>query len=346
MNSYIVVNATALDQSGALSILKQFISTIPNDNYNWMFFTSDKIKIENNQQNIKIIHVSGVKNLLKRLWWDTFGLSYWLNRHRITPIACMSMQNTGFNVFNRKIPIFIYYHQSIPFYPLKWNPFYKSQRTLWFYKNIYPFFVKLFLTRETIIFVQLDYIKQGFVNSFKHKSNRVKVFSPSIKLPNIINPIDLPNHSLNLFYPASDFLYKNHKTIISAITEIKGNLILHLTIPGKSDSRILYHGSMPYSEVLSMYYSCDALLFPSYIETFGLPLLEAAMTGMPIIAADLPYAREVLDGYEGVQFVDYDNVNAWKKAIENLTKGRRYKPISISNRPGWLQLINTITSNI
>jgi len=38
-------------------------------------------------------------------------------------------------------------------------------------------------------------------------------------------------------------------------------------------------------------------LFPSYIETFGLPLIEAAAFGLPIGVANEAYAHEVLKGY-------------------------------------------------
>ena len=105
-------------------------------------------------------------------------------------------------------------------------------------------------------------------------------------------------------------------------------------------------GVIPFEYVCAMYRQCDALVFPSYIETFGLPLLEAALVGMPIIAADLPYAHEVLDGYEGVKFVPYDQPQMWKDAIQALEKGKRYKPIDISKRPGWDELFKTILSEI
>lgn len=109
------------------------------------------------------------------------------------------------------------------------------------------------------------------------------------------------------------------------------------------DKRIHLIGVQPYERICEYYRSCDALLFPSYIETFGLPLLEAAMTGMPIIAADLPYSREVLDGYEGVTFVPYDDSQAWAVAIDQLEKGKRYLPIDISTRQGWKELFEEIT---
>jgi glycosyltransferase involved in cell wall biosynthesis len=41
------------------------------------------------------------------------------------------------------------------------------------------------------------------------------------------------------------------------------------------------------------YARAHALIFPSIVETVGLPLVEAMQAGLPILAADRPYAREV-----------------------------------------------------
>lgn len=343
---HIVVNATALDRSGALSILRQFIENIPNDSYDWLIFISDKIDLRTDKQNVELKPIRGVKPMHRRLWWDAFGLKKWLKRNDIFPIACISLQNTGFRAGNKQTPRFIYYHQSIPFYPYKWNPMKRQQRSLWFYKNIYPFFVNLFLTQDTVVFVQLEFIKKGFIKKFRHNPDKVKVFSPSVSEPREQH-IDLPETRLNLFYPATSFFYKNHDVIINAVAYSQKPITLYLTTDGEdANDKTKHLGMISYDQVCAMYCSCDALVFPSYIETFGLPLIEAAKTGMPIIAADLPYAREVLDGYEGVRFLKHDDPETWRKEIEGLGKGKRYEPLHIEDRPSWKELFNTIKNHI
>jgi glycosyltransferase involved in cell wall biosynthesis len=42
-----------------------------------------------------------------------------------------------------------------------------------------------------------------------------------------------------------------------------------------------------------LYRGAVALVFPSLIETFGHPLLEAMLAGTPILAADIPAFREI-----------------------------------------------------
>lgn len=348
MEKYIIVNATALDKSGALSILKQFVENIPEDNLNWLVFIPNNIVITSNKKNVRLEPIAGVKPMCCRFWWDAYGLNRWLKDHDIDPLACFSLQNTGFRVSKKNIPKFIYYHQPIPFYDFRWNPLKSSERLLWFYKRIYPIFVRLFLTEDTKIFVQLRYIKDGFVKTFRHNPQDVEVYSPDVnKMDSDVTVDFLNKDSLNLFYPASSVFYKNQDIIINATEKTDKNVTLFLTTQNKHRiNKIKELGTIPYSTVCCLYRSCDALLYPSYIETFGLPLLEAAMTGLPIIASDLPYAREVLAGYEGAVFVKYNDEEGWRNEIEHLKKGLRYNPIDISSRPGWEDLFKTIKSSL
>lgn len=337
----IVVNATALDASGALTVLRQFVASIPQNDTNWIVFISDKIELTAQQNNVQITPITGVKPLYKRFMWDAFGVKKWLKKHNIRPIASVSLQNTNFRT-GYKIPNYIYFHQSIPFFDRKWSPFKAEERALWFYKNIYPFFVSVFLNKRTEIFVQLEYVKQGFVKRFKTDKNKVHIISPTINLPNKdgVKFVELPQETINLFYPATNHFYKNHKVVFDALSLNKNtNFALYTTLP---DSM----GVIPFEKVLEMYKSADALVFPSYIETFGLPLLEAASFGMPILAADLPYAREVLSGYEGVGFVKYDDPREWAKALSELEKSKRYEEFIPEHRASWSVMFNIIFNNL
>ncbi|MCH5225017.1 MAG: glycosyltransferase [Muribaculaceae bacterium] len=347
----IIVNATALRSGGALSILKQFLDKIPQNDYHWVVFVSpDVINTEKLKTNVKIEEIFGVTSLHKRLWWDSIGLKKWLKNHNVRPIATISLQNTGFRTNVKNVPNFIYYHQPSPFYPYSWNPISKSERHLWFYKNIYPLFVKLFLKKNTQILVQLDFIKKGFQKRFNHNINNIHVFSPSFIIPQTNSSLNLSDKNINLFYPSSKVFYKNHNVLFNALPKVSKPIKVYFTIDNNNflntSQDIIFLGSQSYDNVCKYYYACDAVLFPSYMETFGLPLLEAASLGLPIIAADLPYAREVLRGYEGVTFIPHDDPELWAKAINNLQKDKKFKPFNIENRPGWTELFNFVFSKI
>jgi glycosyltransferase involved in cell wall biosynthesis len=50
---------------------------------------------------------------------------------------------------------------------------------------------------------------------------------------------------------------------------------------------------MPHEKVLSLYATARAMIFPSTSESFGLPLIEATHAGLPILASELDYVRDV-----------------------------------------------------
>jgi len=73
---------------------------------------------------------------------------------------------------------------------------------------------------------------------------------------------------------------------------------------------------LTHGELLRIYQGATALLYPSLIEGFGIPPLEALACGTPVIASDIPVFREVLG--EAAQFVKLGNHQSWDEAIQSL----------------------------
>ncbi|HTM77868.1 MAG TPA: glycosyltransferase family 4 protein [Devosia sp.] len=99
---------------------------------------------------------------------------------------------------------------------------------------------------------------------------------------------------------------KNHLTAIAALAALPR---AHLIIAGEGDDRaellaaalaanvagrLHLIGDRPREAVASLLAAGDVYVFPSVWETFGLAVVEAGMTGLPIVAADLSVLREVL----------------------------------------------------
>jgi len=59
----------------------------------------------------------------------------------------------------------------------------------------------------------------------------------------------------------------------------------------------------------------EALLFPSFVEGYGLPLVEALSLGVPAIASDLPVFREVADDVP--EYLDPLDAIGWLRCIES-----------------------------
>lgn len=67
----------------------------------------------------------------------------------------------------------------------------------------------------------------------------------------------------------------------------------------------------------------QALLFPSHVEGFGLPLIEASRYSKPIIANDIPIFKEL--NLDNVQLISTLDGIAWQTAIEKLVHCREVK---------------------
>jgi glycosyltransferase involved in cell wall biosynthesis len=65
-------------------------------------------------------------------------------------------------------------------------------------------------------------------------------------------------------------------------------------------------GELSYEAVTSYYSAAAAFVFPSYLETFGHPLLEAMAAAIPIAASDIPVFRE-LAAEAAVYFDPFDS---------------------------------------
>jgi mannosylglucosylglycerate synthase len=63
-------------------------------------------------------------------------------------------------------------------------------------------------------------------------------------------------------------------------------------------------GFIPDAVIADFYRLADALLFPSREEGFGIPLIEAAFSSMPVFCSDIPVLREL--GGEDVSYFDPD----------------------------------------
>jgi glycosyltransferase involved in cell wall biosynthesis len=60
------------------------------------------------------------------------------------------------------------------------------------------------------------------------------------------------------------------------------------------EARLLVRPSRP--DLIALFSMADAFVFPSWIEGFGIPLLEAMTCGAPVIASDRGSIPEVVDG--------------------------------------------------
>jgi len=373
MSKIIFVNDTAATEGGALTILKQFLDSIKlyshKDYLYYVFCSVPELKSYENEQ-IKIINDIKAKKWIERIQWDFWGLKNWSKKNNIKADLVISFQNTGVKYF-REIPQIIYFHQPLSVYrEVKWNLFTKEERIYWFYQTIYPLLIKVSLPSNFYIITQTEIIKKKLQQRFKINKERILIISPDFNNIDInsIPSINFNDNKFHIFYPAATYLYKNHEVIIKALKYIKdnnldvfNNLLVHFTFDNSTlrnqkliklmndlevNDAIKLEGKLSYDKTLIFYKSCDLVVFPSYLESFPLPLIETALFGLPILVSDLGFSREIIGNYEGAQFIDYRNEKEWaQKIIEAYHQKKRFSPYFPSFSTNWqtfFELINKL----
>ena len=85
-------------------------------------------------------------------------------------------------------------------------------------------------------------------------------------------------------------------------------------------SNVFLLGTVTYSKMGMVFNMADILLFPSYQETQGLVIIEAAVCGLPVVIRDLPeYKKEYGEGY-----IACSSLDEFCRAIEKLHKDKSF----------------------
>jgi glycosyltransferase involved in cell wall biosynthesis len=80
---------------------------------------------------------------------------------------------------------------------------------------------------------------------------------------------------------------------------------------------VIERGPAPDAELSTWMHHAQALLFPSFIEGYGLPLMEALQVGTPVLASDLPVFREIAGDIP--EYLDPLDGPAWLRRVEQFT---------------------------
>lgn len=117
----------------------------------------------------------------------------------------------------------------------------------------------------------------------------------------------------DFMYVASGECHKNHRRLIEAWVLLaqegcRPSLALTIDIAEFSElcewiemQKQFYHlcidnkGGLPTSRVADLYKCSGALIYPSTLESFGLPLIEARNAGLAVLAGELDYVRDILN---------------------------------------------------
>lgn len=85
---------------------------------------------------------------------------------------------------------------------------------------------------------------------------------------------------------------------------------------GAARESIQILGEVPYPDIARYYQDAAMFVFPSYLETFGHPLIEAMANDLPLVAADIPVFREIAE--DAAIYADPHDSSALAAAMESV----------------------------
>lgn len=337
MKKNVLIIASAAKEGGALSILTESLNNLKILNIHFTVVVNPSVvKYLPVANNIKY-HMVDTSAWIKRIAYDFYGypgLKY------EEYIACINFQNIPIRT---KIKQIVYYHQSLPLSDTLFSPFNKETRVLYLYQKFYGLFFKLNKRYISHLVVQANWIREKISGKFGVENNKIEVIAPQVE---IFKYISLEFNKIRpvenvFFYPANAYTYKNHLIIIKALNYlgsvyIKKHRIKVVFTINNSESNYLqsmvlnynlqdvvsFIGRIPRADVYSLLIKSKALLFPSKLETYGLPLKEARQLGVFIVASKLDYATEVLEGYEYKRLCSPDSAKEWASAIKEIIENK------------------------
>jgi glycosyltransferase involved in cell wall biosynthesis len=155
----------------------------------------------------------------------------------------------------------------------------------------------------------------------------------------VLNQVSSHNKQLfDFLYVATGEAHKNHETLIKAwcvladqglfpklaltlAPELSPELCAHLAHETAARGLLIHNlGHLPHDQLLEMYRSSTALIYPSTFESFGLPLIEARQAGLLVLAPELDYVRDVIDPDETF---DPSSPTSIARAVRRQLEGRR-----------------------
>ena len=308
MQKILVLDVPA-DSGGALTVLKEYYERLKQDGDNRYLFCLGVAELPPTDT-VRVLRFPWVKrSWLHRLWFDQITVKRLIRREK--PDRILSLQNV--TVPGAPCPQTLYLHQSLPFCGIRFSLW--RQPKFWVYQHLISRRIIRSVRRADRVILQTKWMRDAVCQKAGISPDKVTLETPEVGA--VTAQFDKSAWRRGFFYPASPLVYKNHERILQAMERLadRGIRDYEVTFTLTADQlpclsrypraaeRLRLPGQMPREQVMETYAS-TVLLFPSYIETFGLPLLEARQTGAPVLASDCPFSREILEGYASARFFD------------------------------------------
>ena len=314
----IVLSGVNVREVGALSVFRDALTTLARE-------YGDRYEIVALVARRGLFDIAGVTYLeyprIMHSYLARVRFEYWSSKEisvRLKPKLWLSMHDMTPNVSAEVRAV--YCHNPSPFYRPTISEFFLDRR-FGLFTLFYRFLYRINIHANDFVIVQQDWMRKRFMRLYGVQN--VIVAHPVVDLPTPVQTMQggASDRPYRFFYPAFPRPYKNPELFLKAarILERRGfkafeiwltfddsvnKYARHVVKEFEGVRSVRWLGLLPRERVFDLYAEADCLLFPSRLETWGMPITEMRSFGKPILAADLPYAQESAAGYDKVRFFD------------------------------------------
>jgi len=330
----LVISAVNLTEGGPLTLLREClkaaVKVLPID---WKIFVLvNNINLIHEPRACLIPIPSAKFSWVHRLYWEWFGFKRISSE--LNPTLWISMHDVSSRVLAKRQVV--YCHNPSPFYKISLQEALLEPKFLIF-NFLYKYLYQINIHKNYAVVVQQDWLKSEFYRLYRH-SNIVVAHPSQKKLSKqiLIKPL---SSKIIFFYPALPRVFKNFEVLCRAAKmlrkDIQDSIEIRLTINGTENrythnlvrnfsgvKSLHFIGRQNQKNMLKNYAQTNVMLFPSKLETWGLPISEAKAFNIHILLADLAYAHETAGNYPLVSFLDPNDPLEWAQAIEMVCEGR------------------------
>jgi glycosyltransferase involved in cell wall biosynthesis len=337
----LIIQANNIHESGAKCLLLNILKSIcePESNLQATVFLDSRFDrslleglVDGKPVTINYVEASVVSRL-----WSEWAISRLAAKNSGSTLLCLGSIPPLFPC-NAEV---VLYYQTVLYFKVfrKYIGGFRSLIKL----SVEGFWIRARIAGADRIFVQSSLVKDLLCKEFLLDECLIKVmpFADLESLKAVSSPIDSSARK-GFFYPALGTAHKNHILLIDAwvILAKQGIFPVLLLTLDRRFERILTHleqaretfgicatnlGLLSHQQVLDQLLVAEAMIFPSLCESFGLPLLEARENGLPVIACERDYVREILDP---VETFDPESALSLARAVKRFL-GIKEQPLTV-----------------
>jgi glycosyltransferase involved in cell wall biosynthesis len=205
---------------------------------------------------------------------------------------------------------------------------------------VYKWLVKRVARKSKAVITPTEFVKQDVVTYTGVNPDKITVtYEAADQITDAPEPIKDIEGKRFIMYLGRPTPHKNLERLIQAFQQLKGQYPdLHLVLAGKLDNNyqsikqktdaeqianIIYTGYISEGQLRWLYEHCEAYVFPSLSEGFGLPGLEAMVHGAPVVSSNATCLPEVYG--DAAHYFDPLDVTAMADAINEVLSDKQLR---------------------